>query len=153
MKDIFASGPGENPGYLVSRVYAVRLKRMNAALAPLGVNYVQAGLLMGLYWMAMRGERVNQMMLIHNTRLDKSVVSNILRDLTLAGYVSRAECPTDTRAKIVTLTARGEELTRRVAETINRVDESFWGDAPQEDVCRFLGEVLMRNSEEDVADS
>jgi DNA-binding MarR family transcriptional regulator len=146
LKNIFAGGPNENPGYLLSRVYTIRLKKMNEALASVGINYVQATLLLGLYWMQMRGESVNQMMLITNTRLDKSVVSNILRDMMRDGYVSRVECPTDTRAKLVTLTPAGVEFTGRVAEIINRMDESFWGDIPQSEICLFLGEVIKINS-------
>mgnify|MGYP003623737628 FL=1 len=122
MRNVFTSSPDKSLGYLLTRVYGLRQKKMNEELAPLGLNYVQYNLLAGLYWLQMNGETVNQMTLINFTKLDKSVVSSILRKFTNDAYVSRVEGTEDTRAKIVTLTAKGKGLTEKAIKIINYID-------------------------------
>jgi len=146
MKNIFIGSPDESLGYLLSRVYGLRQKKMNEELAFVGLNYVQCNLLFGIYWLQMKGETVNQKALINHTKLDKSVASNLLRKMADDKYVSRKEDKNDTRAKIVTLTSKGEKLAEQAMEIINRVDETFWGDYPQESTCRLFSSVLKLNS-------
>ena len=146
MKNIFKGNPDESLGYLVSRVFGLRQKKMNEELAEINLNYAQYNLLMGLYWLQLQGETINQMMLISHTKLDKSVVSNILRQMANDKIVIRRENPNDTRAKVISLTAKGEDLAAQAIQIINRVDETFWGNQPQESICQFFNDVLNLNS-------
>lgn len=146
MKNVFVESPNESLGFLLARVYSLRQRRMNEELSSIGLNYVQFNLLTGLYWLQMKGKVINQMMLIEFTKLDKSVVSNILRKMVQDGYVSRAELSTDTRTKIVTLTPKGESLVERANLIVNKTDETFWGDVSQQSICRFLEKVISINS-------
>lgn len=146
MKNIFTGSPDKSLGHLLVRVYGLRQKKMNEQLASLGINYVQYNLLTGLYWLQMNGETVNQMILINFTKLDKSVVSNLVNKMSKEGYLSRQEDAKDTRAKIVTLTPKGEELVQQAIRIVDHVDESFWGNGSQESVCRFFSEVIKSNS-------
>lgn len=146
MKNVFVESPNESLGFLLARVYSLRQKKMNEELSSIGINYVQFNLLTGLYWLQMKGESISQMMLIEFTKLDKSVVSNILRRMVQDGYVSRAELSTDTRTKIVTLTPKGESLVEQANLIVNKTDETFWGDVSQQSICHFLEKVLSINS-------
>lgn len=146
MKNVFVESPNESLGFLLARVYSLRQKRMNEELSSIGLNYVRFNLLTGLYWLQMKGKVINQMMLIEFTKLDKSVVSNILRKMVQDGCVSRAELSTDTRTKIVTLTPKGESLVERANLIVNKTDETFWGDVSQQSICHFLEKVISINS-------
>ena len=146
MKNIFSGSPDESLGFLLARVYALRQKRMNEELASIGINYVQFSLLTGLYWLQMNGNTINQMMLIDFTKLDKSVVSNILQKFTKDDYVLRVESADDTRAKIVSLTSKGEKLVEQAIKIVNKIDETFWGNIPQKPIYHSFSEIIKTNS-------
>ncbi|MDR2948947.1 MAG: MarR family winged helix-turn-helix transcriptional regulator [Prevotella sp.] len=146
MKNIFKGSPDESLGFLFSRVYTLRQKRMNDELASIGINYVQYNLLTGLYWLQLHGNTINQMMLIDYTKLDKSVVSNILHKMVKEEYIVREESVSDTRAKIVTLTPKGEKLVEQANQIVSKIDETFWGNIPQKSICQYLCEVVKINS-------
>lgn len=146
MKNVFAESPNESLGFLLTRVYGLRQKRMNEELDSIGINYVQFNLLSGIYWLQMNGKTISQMMLVDFTKLDKSVVSNILQKMVLEGYVSRKELPSDTRTKIVTLTKQGIELVEQANLIVNKTDETFWGEIPQKEICDSLNKIIEINT-------
>jgi DNA-binding MarR family transcriptional regulator len=143
MKNIFTCSPDESLGFLLSRVYGLRLKKMNEELASIGINYIQYTLLTGLYWLQLKGEEINQMMLIDLTKLDKSVVSNLLRKMVQTGYITRIESPNDTRSKIITLTTKGEKLVEQAIQIVNKIDETFWENIPQNQICSFFSKLVQ----------
>jgi DNA-binding MarR family transcriptional regulator len=143
VKNIFTCSPDESLGFLLSRVYGLRLKKMNEELASIGINYVQYNLLTGLYWLQLKGKEINQMMLIDLTKLDKSVVSNLLRKMVQTGYITRTESPSDTRAKIITLTIKGEKLVEQAIQIVNKTDETFWENIPQNQICSFFSKLVQ----------
>ena len=145
MKNIFSDTPEESAGYLLSRVYALRSKKMNTELSPLGINYVHYNLLAALYWLQLKGEKVNQMLLINTTKLDKSVVSNVIAKMVKEGYLNRTEDENDTRAKLVKLTAKGEDLTERAVTIVTRVDNEFIGNKDMEPLVKYLKDILNNN--------
>ncbi len=146
MKNIFKGSPNESLGFLFSRTYSLRQKKMNEELAFIGITYAQYALLTGLYWLQLQGNIINQMMLIDYTKLDKSVVSNILQKMVKEEYILREESPNDTRAKIVILTSKGEKLVEQAIQIVDKIDETFWGNITQGSICQSLQEVIKINS-------
>jgi len=145
MKNIFSGTPDESFGYLLARIYALRSKKMNAALASLGINYVNYHLLAALYWLQLQGGKVNQMVLINTTKLDKSVVSNVITKMAKAGFIDRTEDANDTRAKLLTLTKKGEELTEKAVNIVTRIDKEFIGSRDIEPLTECLRDILNRD--------
>jgi DNA-binding MarR family transcriptional regulator len=59
------------------------------------------------------------------SQLSKQTVGSIVDQLERAGYVRRVPDPTDARARLVTLTAKGHELVE-ISEPLVRAIEARW---------------------------
>ena len=73
--------------------------------------------------------------------LTKQTMGYLVDDLEALGYVERVPDPTDRRAKLVRLTARGWEVDRTVREVIKQV-EADWAQRLGEEEYRHLTRLL-----------
>lgn len=89
------------------------------------------------------GTRVTE--LAERTQLTKQYLGRLVAELESFGYLERIPDPTDGRAKLVRLSARGREITR-VAEGIIMRIEADWarqiGEAGYTDLRRRLIELI-----------
>jgi DNA-binding MarR family transcriptional regulator len=73
--------------------------------------------------------------------LTKQTMGYLVDDLEALGYVERVPDPTDRRAKLVRLTARGWEVDRTVREVIKQI-EADWAQCLGEEEYRDLTRLL-----------
>jgi DNA-binding MarR family transcriptional regulator len=88
-------------------------------------------------WALDRGGPMTQRELSEILRCTPRNVTGLLDALEAAGFVERGSHPTDRRATLVTLTARGTEMAAAWREEHERFAELLLGDAP--DLDGFLG--------------
>jgi len=62
--------------------------------------------------------------------LDPKAVSPVLRRLEKAQLLSRQTDPSDTRAKLLTVTRRGRNLAAKTIAIVEQVDEEFFANLP-----------------------
>lgn len=119
----------DSPGFLLWVISNDWRREQTAALEPLELTHVQFVLLASLLWLGMNepDEPITQAHLARHARTDAMMTSQVARALEERRLLARVPHPTDTRAKCLALTAKGEELVRRAFPLVERVNEEFFG--------------------------
>ncbi|MEA5574480.1 MarR family winged helix-turn-helix transcriptional regulator [Calothrix sp. UHCC 0171] len=99
---------------------------MNSGLSKLGLTHVQFVLLAGIIWLNQGQETVTQAKLAAHAKTDIMMTSKVLRALEQRGLVKREIDAKDTRAKSLTVTQEGEDLTVAAIHIVNRIDHDFF---------------------------
>ncbi|MGI2145592.1 MarR family winged helix-turn-helix transcriptional regulator [Shewanella frigidimarina] len=151
MKDIvFRNDKPENhSGYLLWQITNMRQKLLNNALKKIELTYPQFIILSGIQWLNTNTELVNQVKLIHFTKMDKSVVSSVLKSLEKRGLVIRQVDPLDTRAKTLQLSAEGLSQMKNALAIVKGIDDVFF-DESKFDIQQFnstIIELIKENSD------
>ncbi|MER6951743.1 MarR family transcriptional regulator [Nonomuraea sp. NPDC000554] len=124
--------PGDSPGFLMWRVTLRWQRAVTAALAPLGLTHVQFVLLASIWWLNSQGEQPNQLSVARHADTDVKMTSQVLRKLEDKGLLVREVDPTDTRARRLALTSRGQELAQRAVATVEAADAEFFAQLPDQ---------------------
>lgn len=74
-------------------------------------------------------------------RITKQSLARVLRQLVAEGFIEQKPGPTDRRQRLMTLTATGEELERRVSESQRRLIDRVYRSAGPDAVDGYV-EVL-----------
>jgi DNA-binding MarR family transcriptional regulator len=123
--------PGESPGFLLWRTTLRWQRVMAATLRPSGLTHVQFVLLVSLWWLTrVAHESPSQHRLASHAATDPTMTSQVLRTLEARGLVSRRSHPTDARARLLDVTAPGEELARKTVALVEAADRQFFAAAP-----------------------
>jgi len=117
----------DSTGFLLWQLTSQWHRSIAAALKPHELTQVQFVLLASLTWLENRKRHITQVMLARHANLDVMVTSQVLRSLQARGLVERAEHPTDTRAKAITLTSTGRDLANITIPVVETADTAFFG--------------------------
>ncbi|MEO8575159.1 MAG: MarR family transcriptional regulator [Gemmatimonadales bacterium] len=120
------SEANESTGFLLWQVTTLWQRRIAEALRPLELTQVQYALLASLLWLSRSEGSITQAMLARHAKLDMMMTSQVLRALESRGLLERRAHPTDTRAKVLTLTRKGRALTRSAVPVVESTDRSFF---------------------------
>jgi DNA-binding MarR family transcriptional regulator len=131
----------DSSGFLLWQLTALWQRRIAAALRPHGLTQVQYALLASLLWLSRREKGITQARLARHAKLDTMMTSQVLRALESRGFVERKAHPTDTRAKVLALTAAGRALAWKAVPAVEGADRKFFG-APGVDLARFNKSLL-----------
>ena len=89
-----------------------------------------------------QGLAVNE--LARRTRIDKGWISRSLRGLERRGLIERTSHPTDSRASLVSLTARGDELVRGFAPVAQARNQRLLAGLDEAEVFALLDALFAR---------
>ena len=119
----------DSPGFLLWAISNDWRREQSAALDPLGLTHVQFVLLASILWLSLNepDEPITQARLARHARTDVMMTSQVARALADRRLLERVPHPTDTRAKCLALTSKGEELVRRAFPLVERVNREFFG--------------------------
>ena len=123
--------PEESLGFSLWQTTMCWQRRIKKALEPFDISHAQFVLLAILLWWQGKSRVLTQVNLIDYSKLDKMTVSKSLKKLASLGYVTRTEHQTDTRAKIVNLTAKGTKLAAELVPLVEGIDRKFFGKLNQ----------------------
>jgi DNA-binding MarR family transcriptional regulator len=122
--------PGDSPGFLLWRASLRWQRLMIGSLRPFGLTHVQFVLLASLWWLTKKaGERPSQRRLAEFATTDPMMTSQVLRALERKGLVMRSPHPTDSRARELGVTPKGEERARQAIATVEAADSEFFSAA------------------------
>lgn len=119
--------PEESPGFLLWQTTITWQRLIKKALEKCEITHPQFVIVASLVWFEEKGIDPTQITLVNHTKLDKMTVSNSLRKLAEQGLINRQEDTEDTRAKRVTLTSKGREITHLLVGVIEKIDREFFG--------------------------
>jgi len=118
--------PNEQLGYLLTQVSFLKQRITNAALKELDITYIQFVILAGTLELGSENEFVTQQDISTQRRLDKAMVSNVVKTLIDKGLMARSVHPIDKRAYTLSLTDAGKEFAIRGKEIALKIDETFF---------------------------
>jgi DNA-binding MarR family transcriptional regulator len=116
----------ESPSFYLLQVLHHLQKNMKENLADLDLTNTQFKLLMGLVVLTKDGKVFTQSGLANFLKLDKMMVSDVLRTLERKGYVIRVNNPKDKRAKSLLVTEKGLKTAEKALEEALAIDEGFF---------------------------
>lgn len=123
----FSQSPVRSFGFRLWHVQHAFVRRLEAALLPLGLTHMQFVVLRVADYLAQAGEQPTQARLAVGTATDRMMVSKVLRLLEGKGLVVRPVHPADARAHHVVLTEAGRRLVARAVPLALQAQAEFFG--------------------------
>ena len=114
-------------GFRLWHVQHAYMRRLEAALLPLGLTHMQFVVLRVADHLAQAGERPTQARLAVGTATDRMMISKVLRLLEGKGLVVRPVHPADARAHHVVLTAAGQRLVAQAIPLALQAQAEYFG--------------------------
>lgn len=118
--------PDDSPGYLLGQLTQLWQRKQKKVLDPLGLTQTQFVLLAALGWLAKKNKSVTQADIANQSNADRMMVSKVLRTLEEKGFITRQEHKTDTRAKTIRLTGKGEVVLQQAIIEVENADLDFF---------------------------
>lgn len=119
--------PVRSFGFRLWHVQHAFVRRLEAALLPLGLTHMQFVVLRVADHLAQAGEQPTQARLAVGTATDRMMVSKVLRLLEGKGLVLRPVHPADARAHHVVLTAEGRRLVAQAVPLALQAQAEYFG--------------------------
>ena len=141
-KELKATIEGDSTGYLLYHLTMLMQRKMKKKLDKLDITHTQFVILASLYILSEKGKSVTQIEIANQSRMDKMMVSLVLRTLQKKGFVTRQEHSTDTRAKTIVITDEGKKTFRKAFRVVKEVEEIFFS-CIENDVNTFNDKIKI----------
>lgn len=138
--------PQDQLGYLLTQASFLKQRITNAALKELDLTYAQFVILAGTYELSEEGDTVTQQTIAIERRLDKAMVSNVVKTLIEKELIIREEHPIDKRAFTLHVTPTGKEVAIRGREIAREIDEEFFANVDRKALRKILTLLLTNDS-------
>jgi DNA-binding MarR family transcriptional regulator len=141
--------PGDSPGYLLGQLTMLWQRRQKKVLDPLDLTQTQFVLLAALGWLSKNSNAVTQIDIANQSNSDRMMVSKVLRTLQEKGFLTRQGHETDTRAKIIRLTNKGEAVLQKAIIAIENADLDFFAtpDVALAEFNAIMSKLISRNKD------
>lgn len=136
--------PEEQLGYLLTQVSFLKQRIINAALKELDITYIQFIILAGTLEIGDDHELVTQQTISTKRRLDKAMVSNVVKTLLEKGLMIRQTHPIDKRAYTLSLTESGTEKAIKGKQIAIKIDKAFFAEINKQNLLESLT-LLLKN--------
>jgi DNA-binding MarR family transcriptional regulator len=122
------------PGFLIRRLHQIHLALFAEECGRFGVTPVQFSLLS----VVAAKPGLDQSALALEVGVDRATTANVLARLEANGLLRRRKSPTDSRVKLVHLTAAGRRTLGRMDEPARRAHDRTLAALPERDRTRFI---------------
>lgn len=120
------SHPSESAGYLLWQLTMLWQRKTKKELDKIDLTHTQFVLLAALAWLSKNNDMVTQVDIANHSNTDRMMVSKVLRTLQAKGFIGRQEHETDTRAKTISLTKKGQTILKQAIRLVEQVDNDFF---------------------------
>ena len=142
--------PEDSPGFLLWQTTLIWQRQIKKALVVHAISHAQFVIMAIVMWFEAHQYDTTQILIVNWSKLDKMTVSASLKKLALLGYVTRIEHETDTRAKSVSLTAKGKDLVRKLVPIVENIDADFFAatsQSEQKNLIRILRKLTVEEQD------
>jgi DNA-binding MarR family transcriptional regulator len=141
--------PNDSPGYLLGQVTMLWQRKLKKVLDPLDLTQTQFVLLAALGWLSKKNKSVTQVDIANQSNADRMMVSKVLRTLQEKSFITRQEHKTDTRAKTIRLTTKGEVILQKALTEVENADLDFFAtlDSKLSSFNKNMVQLIDKNSE------
>lgn len=136
----------ESLGYLLAQTAFLKQRITNAALIDLDITYMQFVILAATRELAKTHSIVNQQLISKERRIDKVMVSNVVKTLIAKKLIVRDQHPVDKRAYALRLSAEGEQKAIKGKEIAKKVDAVFFSCVDTQLLRSTLKCLLQENA-------
>ncbi len=130
----------DSTGFLLWQVHNRWQREIRKVLKTFDLTHTQFVILASAYWLALREDTVTQVQIARLSHSDVMMTSNVIRALEKKDLLKRREHRTDTRAKAVLLTEKGEALLQKAVPEVEAFDRRFF--SVTEERVRFNRSLL-----------
>lgn len=116
----------DSPDFLLWQVYSQWQKGKSKVLEKFDLTSPQLTLLASIYWLKQQKQEVTQIVLSNTANIDRMTTSTVLRTLQSKGFITRVEHPTDTRAKAVDLSIKGQNITVLALTAVSKYNKKYF---------------------------
>ncbi|MDO5106142.1 MarR family winged helix-turn-helix transcriptional regulator [Capnocytophaga sp.] len=145
MNNIFQLTTENSSGLLLLQVTNLWQREIKKILQPFDLTHPQFMILASIYWFSLKKEEITQVLLSNFTQIDPMTTSQIVRNLEKKTFIIRKEHQTDTRAKIVKMTDKGEDSIKKAIFEVEEFDKRFFAklNEKQSDFNQILQQLLI----------
>lgn len=118
--------PENSPGFLLWQTSILWHRGISKVLVKFDLTHPQFVLLASMLWFSLNQKATTQILLATHAKMDPMTTSSVLRTLERKAYVTRKHTPTDSRAKVILLTDKGELTIKNAISTVEAYDISFF---------------------------
>jgi DNA-binding MarR family transcriptional regulator len=133
--------PEDSSGFLLWQVTMLWQRKIKKGLDTIDITHTQFVLLASLAWLLNKNDSVTQTAIAEHSKTDRMMVSKVLRTLQQKGLIQRQQHETDTRAKIISLTTKGEIVLQKALKLVTKTDANFF-NVLQKEVASYNMQML-----------
>ena len=124
----------EHAGFLVRRMWQIHVAMFLQETKGSGMTPLQFSILLVLQ----REPDLEQVKLAYQVGLDRSNLSEILARMVGGGLIKCTPCQQDRRAKVARLTAKGQQLIRKLSDAVRRSHDLLLEDLSAKEKYQFI---------------
>ncbi len=138
------SAPKESAGYLLWQVTHLWQRQVELSLSELDITHLQFVMLAGIGWLTRDGDLIAQVQLAEFCKINVMQISQVAQKLEVKQLIKRSIHPSDTRAKVLTLTPMGETVLSQAIPLIEHLDAVFFETCNQAALVAELRQLQVQ---------
>ncbi|MFH0735633.1 MAG: MarR family transcriptional regulator [bacterium] len=145
----FETSPEDSSGYLLWQITMLWQRKIKHELDNINLTHTQFVLLATTAWLSKSNKVITQIDVANKSKTDRMMVSKVLRNLQSKGYLDRTEHTTDTRAKNLSLTIKGNKILNLALKIVKKVDDDFFSvlEPKVQPFNTYLLELMHKNEQ------
>ncbi|MCC8087771.1 MAG: MarR family winged helix-turn-helix transcriptional regulator [Rikenellaceae bacterium] len=138
--------PDEQLGFLLMQASLLKLRLINSALKKVDLTYIQFVILAGILELSQTEDFVTQQTISARRRLDKAMVSNVVKTLISKSLIYKETHVNDHRAFVLKITPAGEAKAEEGKRIAKSIDDIFFAGTDHDTLRRTLKQLLIQES-------
>lgn len=148
IKDLIEQGgfpdPKEKLGYLFWQINMQWVRRVNQLVSQFEMTHTQLITLVATQWMSTKKDEVIQQDLVEAIKIDRMLVSKMVKKNVEAGYLLKKSSESDSRVNVLELTRAGREKIIEVFPVMLKAEQEFYSSLGEkrESITNDLQQML-----------
>ncbi len=119
--------PSEKLGFLFWQINMQWVRKVNQLMSEHEMTHTQLITLVGTRWLSQNQEEVIQQDLVELVKIDRMLVSKMVKKNVEAGYLAKKSSEYDSRVNVLELTEAGHNKIKQVLPVMMQAEQNFFG--------------------------